>query len=232
MMALIEVCPFSLFSLENEPSILTHHLSLTLALSLRIPLSQIQSTTYAFYPDETHNSIRRVFIPQHAPETKRHFCGFCGTHLTTWSEINREEADWVCVSVASLKNESLERLDDAGFLSAREDIESDVLQVGHHQHAEQDDDIGHGHGFQRELVKGASWFDDMIKGSPLGRIRRRVTTATAGGRTSSDGRSRVEWEIVEFQEGDDGGDHDDEGDGNQIQGTGKRKFAEDTEMNG
>lgn len=184
---------------------------IALALSLRIPLSQIQSRTYAFYPDETHSSIRRVFIPQSAPETKRHFCGFCGTHLTSWSEISRDEADWICVSLASLKNESLERLDDAGFLSSREEIETDVLQVDH------DSEQQTGHDSQGEEVKGASWFEDMIKGSQLGRIRRRT-----GAHTSSDGMSRVEWEIVEVEDDD----------GNHIQGTGKRKYVEDAAMKG
>lgn len=185
-----------------------------IALSLRIPLSQIQSTTYAFFPDETHSTIRRVFIPQNAPWTKRHFCGFCGTHLTHWSEEIEGEADWVYVSLASLNNESLERLDNAGFFSSKEDIETNVLQVDRKTGQEA------GEGIQGTEVKGAPWFEDMIKGSQLGRIRRR-----SGGHTSSDGKSRIEWEIVEIGDGDDDDD-------NRIQGTGKRKYEEDTEMKG
>ena len=52
------------------------------ALSLRVPLSQIHSTTYAFFPDEPPSTIKRVFTPHHAPYTKQHFCGLCGTHIT------------------------------------------------------------------------------------------------------------------------------------------------------
>ena len=182
---------------------------INLALSLRIPLAEIQSTTFAFYPDETHSSIRRVFIPPKSPETKRHFCGFCGTHLTSWSEIDEEEADWICVSLASLKNESLERLDDAGFLSTREDIETNVLSV------DRDLEQSLAHSNQKAEVKGAPWFEDMIKGSQLGRIRRRT-----GEHTSSDGKSRIEWEIIEVEDDD----------GSSIQGTGKRKYAEEVHM--
>lgn len=70
---------------------------------------------------------------------------------------------------------------------------------------------------QEAEVKGAPWFEDMIKGSQLGRIRRRT-----GEHTSSDGKSRIEWEIIEVEEDD----------GNSIQGTGKRKYAEQVEMEG
>lgn len=96
-------------------------------------------------------------------------------------------------------------------MSSREDIKTDVLQVDH------DSERQTGHHSSGDEVKGASWFEDMIKGSQLGRIRRRK-----GGHTSSDGKSRVEWEIVEVEEDDD--------DGNHIQGTGKRKYVEDAAM--
>ena len=42
-------------------------------------------------------------------------------------------------------------------------------------------------------IKGQPWFEDIIEGSELGRIRRR-----RGGKTDSDGKTRVEWEVVEF----------------------------------
>jgi hypothetical protein len=73
-------------------------------------------------------------------------------------------------------------------------------------------------GIQGTEVKGIPWFEDMIKGSQLGRIRRR-----SGGHISSDGKSRIEWEIVEIEEDDDD---------NRIQGTGKRKFEADIVMKG
>ena len=33
---------------------------------LRVPLTRYQSFTTSFFPDETHSSIRRIFVPQHA----------------------------------------------------------------------------------------------------------------------------------------------------------------------
>lgn len=74
-----------------------------------------------------------------------------------------------------------------------------------------------GRNSQEAEVKGAPWFEDMIEGSQLGRIRRRT-----GEHTSSDGKSRIEWEIIELEEDD----------GISIQGTGKRKYAEEVEMQG
>ena len=52
--------------------------------------------------------------------------------------------------------------------------------------------VGEGRG-----VGGTPWFEEMIEGSELGRIRRR-------GRTS-DGRVTVEYEITEFENEDEGG---------------------------
>lgn len=184
-------------------------------LSLRVPLSRLQSTTYAFYPDETHGAIRRVFTPRNAPHTKRHFCGFCGTQLTYWSEETREEADWICVSIGSLKSESLEKLEDAGLLAGAEENEKVETSDGN------DGEKGT---MKRKLNRestGTPWFEEMIQGSELGKIKRR-----RGGQSSSDGRSKVEWEIVEFTADDEE---------NSIVGTGKRKIEiseDDVEMRG
>lgn len=187
------------------------------AISLRVPLAQLRSTTYAFYPDETHSTIRRVFTPRNAPHTKRHFCGFCGTQLTFWSEESQEEAEWVCVSLWSLKGESLERLKDAGVLSGRDQLQRE----GQEEEGISDLEITNANS-GREL-QGTPWFEEMIEGSELGRIKRRK-----GGTRSFDGRSRVKWEVVEF-----------EGDGNEekIQSATKRKLdtmgkEDDEEMMG
>ena len=61
------------------------------------------------------------------------------------------------------------------------------------------------------------WFEEIIEGSELGRLRRR-----RGGKTSADGNTRVEWEIVDF--------NDEEGDTGI--GTGKRKIGEFEEGGG
>ncbi|MCJ1380622.1 hypothetical protein MMC17_003730 [Xylographa soralifera] len=173
---------------------------------LRVPLPWFQSTTYAFYPNEAHADIRRVFTPWHAPQTKRHFCGFCGTPLTAWNEENSEEAEMVSVNLASLRSDSIDVLADTGVLpSATRDgeskdssrFESMILQ----DHVTQS--------------KGQPWFEEIIEGSELGRMTRR-----RGGETSLDGKTRVEWEIVEFSS-DDGGDSGEGG-----IGTAKRKHDE------
>lgn len=65
-------------------------------------------------------------------------------------------------------------------------------------------------------VRGAPWFEEMVEGSALGRIRRR-----RGGETSQDGRTRVEWEVVEF----DGSEDDGSGSGG-VGGAVKRKIGD------
>lgn len=156
-------------------------------LSLRVPLSRLRSTTYAFYPDETHHAIRRVFTPRNAPHSKRYFCGFCGTQLTYWTEEIKEEADWVCVSVGSLRRESLEILEEAGLFSSTGENESEltneekVLEKGRAKRKH-----------MREL-SGSPWFEEMIEGSELGKLKRR-----RGWQESPDGKTKIEWEVVEF----------------------------------
>ena len=163
--------------------------------SLRVPLSHIHSSTCAYYPDESHNAIRRVFTPRHAPHSKRHFCGFCGTPLTYWSEDPKEEAEWVYVSLGSLRNKSIEALETAGFLSGTRDADENTHVIRTGQDGE---------------IRGPAWFEEMIEGSELGRMKRR-----RGGQTSADGKSKVEWEIVEF-----GGDEGESG----LTGGEKRKL--------
>lgn len=184
-------------------------------LSLRVPLARLRSTTYAFYPDETHNAIRRVFSPRNAPHSKRHFCGFCGSQLTYWSEEPREEADWVYVSIGSLKRDSLEKLKEAGLLAGTEENEEAETSDWNEERKET---MKRKH--TRELI-GTPWFEEMIQGSELGKVKRR-----RGGQSSLDGRSKVEWEIVEFTADDEE---------NSIVDTGKRKInvsGDDIEMRG
>ena len=66
---------------------------------------------------------------------------------------------------------------------------------------------------------GTPWFEETIQRVELGRMKRR-----RGGQSSSDGRSRIDWEIVEIT-GDDEVD--------TVVGTGKRKaniLEDDVEM--
>ena len=172
-------------------------------LSLRVPLTAIRSITQAYYPDETHNSIRRVFTPPHAPQTKRHFCGFCGTSLSYWSEESPEEANFVRVNIGSLKSESMDRLQEEGLLEPEENNQNEESQTG----------VAPRQVTARSPreVRGNPWFEEMIEGSDLGRIKRR-----RGGQTSSDGKTSVEWEIVEMADPED----------STGSGIGKRKLGE------
>ena len=56
-------------------------------------------------------------------------------------------------------------------------------------------------GHDRE-IKGIPWFEEVIEGSELGRIKRR-----RGGESSADGKTVIEWEVTEMDgaEGDGGG---------------------------
>ncbi len=67
---------------------------------------------------------------------------------------------------------------------------------------------------RRTDTLGLPWFQDLIRGSELGRLG----WSRRGGGVSADGRTRVEWEIVEFNSEENGG--------NGSLGTVKRKIGE------
>ncbi|KAL8655286.1 MAG: hypothetical protein Q9210_000989 [Variospora velana] len=138
--------------------------------------------------DETHSAIKRTFTPLHAPHTKRQFCGFCGTFLTHWSEKPKGDADWVHVNLGSLWSESVEKLVDEGVFTASADDERTTRAVA--------ENVSKGTSVPEvRHLQGAQWKEEMIDGSQLGRIKRR-----RGGQRSADGKSRIEWEFVEFTE--------------------------------
>lgn len=99
----------------------------------------------------------------------------------------------------------MERLEDAGLLPGVGGENNELVQTPT-AGSRQVINVGQG----RE-VRGTPWFEEMIQGSELGRVKRR-----RGGETSSDGRTKVEWEISEFESGD--GDI-------AIASTGKRKLG-------
>lgn len=99
----------------------------------------------------------------------------------------------------------MERLQDAGLLPGLASVKNERPHTdsgGPREIA----NLGQG----RE-VRGTPWFEEMIQGSDLGRIKRR-----RGGETTSDGSTKVEWEITEFESG--------EGDV-AVASTGKRKLG-------
>ncbi len=187
-------------------------------MSLRVPLSRLRSTTYAFYPDETHNAIRRAFTPRNYPHSKHYFCGFCGTQLTYWTEESREEADWVCVSLGSLGRESIEKLEEVGLFA---NVEENEKEEGNEE-GNSKDNYEEKRMTKRKHIRelsGTPWFEEMIEGSELGKLKRR-----RGWRSSLDGKTQVEWEIVEYAAEDEE---------NASVGGGKRKIevpGDDAEM--
>ena len=83
----------------------------------------------------------------------------------------------------------MERLQDAGLLAVTEDEvqEGKSTQEDSHQTAVV------AHRVNDRKVRGVPWFEEMVEGSELGRIRRR-----RGGHTSRDGGTTYEWEVVEI----------------------------------
>ncbi|KAF3770206.1 hypothetical protein M406DRAFT_233428, partial [Cryphonectria parasitica EP155] len=192
-----------------------HRASLATPLSahIRIPLTWYHSATYALYPDETAAQIRRVYENPLEGHSRRQFCGFCGTPLTYWSEEPRAEADYIQVTMGSLCREDLGDLEDLGLIPASPSALQPVTTAT---------TITTG---GRETTS-IPWFDSIVEGSSLGgRLR-----TTKGTRRSGDGTTRIEFEIIEYNEGGGGGG----GGGGEAEdsstpsaaGNGKRKLGD------
>lgn len=164
--------------------------------------------------------IRKTFTSAHEPNSKRNFCGYCGTHLTYWREIPEDEANYVNVTVGSLYGQDLGTLAELGLLPD-EVSDSDVEKFAEPlagressitQMAKRDDTV------QRRVRRGAegdmTWMEELIDGSRLGRLQKR----RRGIGRNTDGTTTVEWEITEVIE-----------DGSEPEpgaGRGKRKLGE------
>ena len=188
---------------------------------LRVPLSWYHSTTYALFDDETHSSIRRVYTSPRDQHAKRHFCGFCGTPLSYWSESPPSEADYISLTLGSLSGSDLRDLDELGLLPKEA-----LAEHGGEDRASELPPTLVGDGVVSgpdEAHDALPWFESMIEGSNLGRVRR-----SRGKRQTGDGRFKMEWEVIELMP-------DDEAEGDS-QATGKRKLGEvsgnDTVMEG
>ena len=122
---------------------------------------------------------------------RRQFCGYCGTQLSSWNEHTRQEADFISLALGSLVGEDLDRLVDLGLLPDAEEEEEEDEGEGEEQQAVRD--VIRTQPREEEAVRGFPWFETMVENSRLGRIKRRK-----GGHTSRDGRTKVEWEVVEL----------------------------------
>jgi hypothetical protein len=153
---------------------------------LRVPLKWYTSATFAQFPDEIPQSIRRTFTSPFATNTRRQFCGYCGTQLTSWNERTPDEAQHICVSIGSLLGEDQAQLGKLGFLPDGDSSDEDAIT-----HA--------GPSKLRSVIRtepqarGAPWFEELVEHTRLGRIKQQ-----RGGHSSHDGRARVEWEVVEW----------------------------------
>lgn len=220
---------------------------------IRVPIEWYHSATFSFFPDETAAMIRRVYDNPFEGHTRRHFCGFCGTPLTYWSEWPRGEANYIQVTMGSLCREDVGDLEELGLVtetptspssssprgpSRGSPVEGGVSNTGmtaegdsgYQQQQQPTTAIG---GTSSALARGGRetttipWFDTLLEGS---RLARRVRS-TRGSRQSADGTTRVEWEIVEYT--DDPSDP-----GTPSTGNGKRKLGdrddadEDAQMEG
>ena len=168
---------------------------------LRVPLDWVSSTTVAQFPDESHSTIRRTFTPQHQPHSKRIFCGFCGTHLSYWTEEPPSEADFLSVTLGSLLGDDFRALQELDLLP--EDVEPEDVgaanpdtensQTTRTVTTQQEQPLAqrtHRHGRIGDL----DWFEEMIDGSRLGRTQ----TTRRGMSTSADGMTSMHWEISEY----------------------------------
>ncbi len=156
--------------------------------------------------------IHRVYTGPHEQHAKRHFCGFCGTPLTYWSEEPQSEAELIQLTLGSLSTEDLHDLEDVGLLPDEDDEVDETPGTPKETNMTGTDDeavIYTG----RETLGGLPWLDTLVEGSRLGNLR-----TSKGKSQSRDGHVRVEWEVIEWTEGDDGND--------DATRPGKRKFDE------
>lgn len=151
--------------------------------------------------------IRRVYTHPSQEHAKRHFCGFCGTPLSYWSEEPRTEAEYINLTLGSLLQEDLQDLEDLGLIPEESESEPEEKQIG----------SPHRDNALRQSF-GVPWFDGMVEGTRLGRMRR-----THGIQRSDDGTVKVEWEIIEESDGPDSADVDME---TGSASSGKRKLQD------
>ncbi|KAI4610419.1 hypothetical protein J4E80_008183 [Alternaria sp. BMP 0032] len=196
-----------------------HHSANPLTLWLRVPLPWYTSATFAQYPDETRLSIKRSFVNPYTSNTRRQFCGYCGTQLSSWNERTRDEAEHISLTVGSLLDEDQDMLGELGFLpssSESSDDEDETSAAGPSRTNRSRTVVR-----SEPQSRGAPWFEEIVRNTRLGRFKQQ-----RGGHSESG--VHVEWEVTEWTEGDDNGD---EGSATPS----KRKIgdvddAEDTEM--
>jgi hypothetical protein len=166
-----------------------------------VPLSWYHSTTYSFFPDETHSLIRRVYTHPTQQHSKRHFCGYCGTPLSYWSEEPYSEADFINLTLGSLLRQDLADLEDMGLIPDQSDGDDSppaattTAVTGGTTTTDTPMTVTVGPTRNTALREsyGVPWFDGLVEGTRLGRMRR-----AQGIQRSRDGKVKIEWEVVEY----------------------------------
>lgn len=132
--------------------------------------------------------------------------------------------------MGSLLNDDLERLEELGLLQPDEPTFRTVTEIQSHLQPEEESerDVTNAPAEPKRALphalfkptrgaehRGAQWFEELVEDSLLGRIKRQKSKYK-----STDGSTRVEWEIVELVPSDE--DTSDV----SIPGTAKRKLGE------
>ncbi len=174
----------------------------SLTAFIRVPLAWYRSTTFAFLPDESTALIHRASRHPTEQHTKRHFCGFFGTPLSYWSEEPRSETEYIHLTLGRLWSKYLDDFEDLGLIPDPEEANTGTA-------GRQDENQAAAAPVPAPapapalapkevpaVREGVStpWFDSMMAGSQLGRLR----TSSQ----SHDGRTRMEWEVVEWTSDD------------------------------
>lgn len=141
-----------------------------------------------------------MFTSVHAPQCQRIFCGYCGTHLSFWTEQPPTEAEYLNITLGSLRSEDIHALQELDLLP--EDIEEEALRPSEQDASPAPAGLQKDEAVTRTERGGRSgdlsWFEEMLAGSRLGRTQ----NTRRGVGVSSDGSTRVEWEISEsFDDG-------------------------------
>lgn len=167
--------------------------------------------------------IRKTFTPPHEPHYKKIFCGYCGTHLTRWSEDPEDEAEILSITVDSIFGEDMVTLDELGLLHDDEDDDVDRPTVKLEQKGIMEEPSIQGSvtcedKSQTTVQPGAEedvfWTEELTEQTRFGQSRK--TKRHRGRNTGS--TMIVEWEITEIV--------DDASEAESGSGRGKRKLAQ------
>lgn len=164
--------------------------------------------------DMNHNN--RVDAPLLPSYDLRHFCGFCGTHMTKWDEINRERASCIAISLGSINDDDVDLLSEIGLLPEIEDELVEQTQSPKHRLSAEVQHTNQGVSMENSgeiNAKGTAWFESLIQDSRLGRLSKHRRSGT-----HEHNGVRVTWVVEEL--GPDEGDGEDMDD---LQARAKRR---------